>query len=90
MTSMNRTFLVITLLLGPAFLNAETPPENERGWSFAQRFQGNSNTAGVVLKTSSTATYTFNEHVKAYAGVPIYFARETAASGSTSFTSRST
>src|SRR5438128_8661357 len=85
MTCMNRTLLIMTMLLVPAFLSAETPPDNERGWSFSQRFQGSSNSAGVVLKTSSTATYTFNQYVKAYAGVPIYFARETAVSGATSF-----
>jgi hypothetical protein len=63
------------MLLLPALLYAEGADE-ERGWSFSQRFQGSSNYAGVVLKTNSTATYSFNQHLKTYAGFPVYLTRE--------------
>src|SRR5436190_8299854 len=83
----NRTLLLMTLLIVPALVRGEGQQEpGERGWSFSQRFQGSSNAAGVVLKTSSTAEYSFNRHVRAYTGIPIYIARETAASGSGSGT----
>ena len=65
------------MLLLPALLYAEGADE-ERGWSFSQRFQGSSNYAGVVLKTNSTATYSFNQHLKTYAGFPVYLTRESA------------
>jgi hypothetical protein len=76
--------LALTLLATPAIINAQGASDNG-GWSFAQRFQGSSNSLGVILKTSSTATYNFNEHIKAYAGVPAYFTREASSSGNTSF-----
>jgi hypothetical protein len=64
------------MLLLPVLLYAQGVSDDERGWSFSQRFQGSSNYAGVVLKTNSTATYSFNSHLKTYAGFPIYFTRE--------------
>jgi hypothetical protein len=81
---MNRTLLTVMLLSLPAFLNAQGS-EDDHGWSFAQRFQGSSNMAGVVLKDSSTATYSFNEHFKLYAGVPFYFTRQATTPGGTNF-----
>ncbi|HLH29609.1 MAG TPA: hypothetical protein VKY31_00295 [Terriglobia bacterium] len=83
-----RTLPLIAMLLIPVFVSAETPAEEDHGWSFAQRFQGISNSAGLILKTSSTATYSFNANIKAYAGLPVYFARAASTSGSsTSFMS---
>jgi hypothetical protein len=75
----------MTSLLIPVLAHAEAPPEGLQGWTFSQRFQGSSNAAGVVLKTSSTATYSFNRYIKAYAGIPVYFARATSSTGSTEF-----
>jgi hypothetical protein len=81
------TIMTIALLLVPALLQDAAASDDARGWSFSQRFQGTSNSAGVVLKTNSTLGYTFNEHVKAYAGLPAYFTRESSSgsSGSTTF-----
>jgi hypothetical protein len=76
---------MMTSLLMPVFANAETPTETQQGWTFSQRFQGSSNVAGVVLKTSSTAMYSFNRYIKVYAGIPVYFARATSSTGSTQF-----
>jgi hypothetical protein len=72
-------------VLIPVFAHAETPAESQTGWTFSQRFQGSSNAAGIVLKASSTATYSFNRYIKTYAGIPVYFARATASNGSTEF-----
>src|SRR5438128_1988385 len=81
-------WIAITLLLIPAFLHGAAASDDERGWTFSQRFQGSSNAAGIVLKTNSTVGYNFNRHVEAYGGLPVYFARQspsTSASGTTSF-----
>lgn len=77
-----RTLVVIALLLIPVFVRAEGPPEDDHGWSFAQRFFGISNASGLILKTSSTATFSFNANIKAYAGLPVYFARQSSATTS--------
>lgn len=82
--SKDRTLLLMVLLLVPALLHAAAE-DDERGWTFSQRFQGSSNTAGVILKTSSAAIYSFNHYVKAYSGIPVYFARESSSSGATQF-----
>lgn len=86
MTRTGRTLFVTILLAvpAPAVYGAEQIGD-DRGWSFSQRFQGSSNSAGVVLKTNSTVTYRFNRHVEAYAGIPVYFAREASTSGGTKF-----
>ncbi len=82
-----RILLLITLLLMPVFLNAEGVTDGEQRWTFSQRFQGSSNSAGVVLKTDSTALYTFNNHIKGYGGFPIYFAQQKSSSGAHQFMS---
>jgi len=73
------------VLLLPALLQAQAAPsgDEERGWSFAQRFQGSTNSAGVILKTNSTLFYQLNQHVEMYGGVPVYFARESSANSTT-------
>jgi hypothetical protein len=81
---MNRTTLIILMLIAPALVHAGGADDNQ-GWSFSQRFQGTSNGLGTILKTSSAATYNFNEHVKVYAGVPVYFTRAAVSSGNASF-----
>ena len=80
-----RTSLFICLLLAASPMLRAQDGSEYRGWSYSQRFQGSSNAAGVILKTSSTAGYAFNRNIKLYAGVPVYFARETSSAGDTSF-----
>ncbi len=63
--SSNRIFNVMSLLLVPALLHGAAATDEARGWSFSQRFQGSSNSAGFVLKNSSTVRYIFNDHVEA-------------------------
>jgi hypothetical protein len=86
---MRRKINLITIMsvLVPTLLHA-APGVDDGGWWFSERFQGNSNTAGVVLKANSTVGYTFNEHFEVYSGLPVYFARESSSnttSGTTSF-----
>src|SRR5579883_491552 len=83
-SSMNRTILMMTLLFVPALAHAQAADDN-KGWSFSQRFQGSTNSMGTVLKETSTATYNFNDHFKAYGGVPFYFTKESGSTGSSSF-----
>jgi hypothetical protein len=81
----NRTLLITALLAVAGLRNVTAAADNESGWSFSQRFQGSSNAAGVVLKTNSTAIYSFNDHVKGYGGFPVYFARATSSTGTGPF-----
>jgi hypothetical protein len=81
---LKRTILAGALLLVPLAGFAEGS-EDEQGWSFSQRFQGSSNSLGAIMKTSSTATYSFSQHVKAYGGVPFYFAKESSSASSSQF-----
>src|SRR5215831_16415995 len=79
----NRTYLlVIALLLAPTLLHSAAAPDDERGWWFSERFQGTSNSAGLVLKANSTAGYTVNNQVQVYSGLPVYFTRESASTTS--------
>jgi hypothetical protein len=79
----NRTLVMSALLLVSALGNVMAE-DNDSGWSFSQRFQGSSNAAGAVLKTNSTAIYSFNTHITAYGGFPVYFVK-TASSGTSQF-----
>jgi hypothetical protein len=81
---LKRTILAAALMMVPLAVFAEGS-EDGQGWSFSQRLQGISNSIGVILKTTSTATYSFNQHVKAYSGLPIYFAKEVAPSSNSQF-----
>jgi hypothetical protein len=75
----------IALLFLPAVLQAG---DDGRGWWLAERFQGTSNDAGLVLKANSTVGYTFNGHIQMYSGLPVYFTQassnDTATSGTAS------
>jgi hypothetical protein len=78
-------WICVLVLLLPAVLRAQAAVagDEERGWSFAQRFQGSTNSAGVILKTNSTLFYQFNQHFEMYGGVPVYFARQSSANSTT-------
>jgi hypothetical protein len=47
--------------------------EDGKGWSFSGRFQGSSNSDGLVTKADPTIGYSLNTHVQTYFGVPFYF-----------------
>lgn len=80
----NRIFLMMTVLT-LSVLQCAMAAENDSGWTFSQRFQGTSNAAGVVLKTNSTAIYSFNPHITAYGGFPVYFVKAASSSGTSQF-----
>jgi hypothetical protein len=46
------------------------------GWSLSGRFQGSSNSDGLVLKADPTLGYSFSHHFQTYFGVPFYFVNE--------------
>src|SRR5215831_15329671 len=59
--------LTLMLLALPVFA------QDGKGWSFSGRFQGSSNSDGLVTKADPTIGYLLNPHVQTYAGVPFYF-----------------
>lgn len=65
-----RSLCAILIVVGCAL---PAHADNERGWSFAGRFQGSSNSSGAVLKANPSLGYTFNRHVQTYVGLPYYF-----------------
>jgi hypothetical protein len=46
------------------------------GWTLSGRFQGSSNSEGLVLKADPTLSYSFNRHFQTYFGLPAYFVNE--------------
>ena len=54
--------------------------EDDRGWNFAARFSGSSNSSGVVLKADPSLDYRFNRYFQTYAGLPVYFVNESSTS----------
>jgi hypothetical protein len=50
--------------------------EEGQGWSLSGRFQGSSNSDGLVLKADPTLGYSFNRHFQTYFGLPVYFVNE--------------
>jgi hypothetical protein len=50
--------------------------QDSAGWSLSGRFQGSSNSDGMVLKADPTLGYSFNRHFQTYLGVPVYFVNE--------------
>ena len=50
--------------------------EDGHGWTFSGRFQGSSNSSGLVMKADSTLGYSFNRTFQTYVGLPVYFVNE--------------
>jgi hypothetical protein len=63
--------LIIVLFAFPALAEQEG-----EGWSLSGRFQGSSNSDGLILKADPTVGYSFNHHFQTYFGVPFYFVNE--------------
>jgi hypothetical protein len=68
---MRQVLVILMLVLPPGAMAQEG-----RGWLFEQRLQGSSNSSGLVLRSDSSAGYRFNDHFDVYAGVPVYFVRD--------------
>jgi hypothetical protein len=50
--------------------------QGNQGWSLSGRFQGSSNSDGLVLKADPRVGYSFNHHFQTYFGLPAYFVNE--------------
>jgi hypothetical protein len=50
--------------------------EDGQGWTFSGRFQGSSNSSGLVMKADPTLGYNFNRHFQTYMGVPFYLVNQ--------------
>jgi len=69
-----RICLAAFFVLAPFALEAFA--EDGQGWTFSGRFQGSSNSSGLVTKADPTLGYSFSRHFQAYAGMPFYFVNE--------------
>ena len=74
------TVLMVVALALPVL--AEDGP----GWTFSERFQGSSNSSGLVMKEDSTLGYSFSKSFRTYVGVPFYFVKESSTTSTTSTT----
>jgi len=63
--------------------------EDGKGWTFSERFQGSSNSSGLVMRADSTLGYSFSKSFRTYVGVPVYFVNESSSSSTTSTTQTS-
>jgi hypothetical protein len=59
-------FLIVMAFVSPIFA------QENRGWGFNGRFQGDNNSSGLVMKFDPALGYTFSPHVRAYGGLPFY------------------
>jgi hypothetical protein len=50
--------------------------QDGEGWTLSARFQGSSNSDGLILKADPTLGYSFNRHFQTYFGLPAYFVNE--------------
>src|SRR5215510_10928622 len=49
--------------------------EDGQGWTFSGRFQGSSNSSGLVIKADPTLGYSFSRTFQTYVGLPVYFVK---------------
>jgi len=70
-------YLSVLLILIVCALPAQA---EERGWIFSGRFNGSSNSSGLILKADPTVGYNFNRSFQTYAGVPFYFVNPSSSS----------
>jgi hypothetical protein len=76
----------LLILSGTNLANAQTSPKpagKDNGFVFYEDFEGSSNTDGQVMALASSATYHFNQHFSAGAGIPIYFDHASSATAGT-------
>ena len=50
--------------------------EDGQGWTFSGRFQGSSNSSGLIMKADPTVGYIFNPHLQTYMGLPFYMVNQ--------------
>jgi hypothetical protein len=69
-----RGFWLVSIMIVGSALPALS--EEVGGWTLSGRFQGSSNSDGLVLKADPTLGYSFNHYFQTYFGVPFYFVNE--------------
>jgi hypothetical protein len=70
---MTRTMRLLSSVLTVVLLAMPVFAEEGKGWTFSGRFQGSSNSDGLVTKADPTIGYGLNPHVQTYFGIPFYF-----------------
>ena len=65
------------ILLASGAAAAES--EGSQGFTLYERFQGSSNTLGLVTRLDTSIGYNFNRHFGVDAGIPVYFVRPSGA-----------
>jgi hypothetical protein len=70
---MTRTMRLLCSVLTVVLLAMPVFAEEGKGWTFSGRFQGSSNSDGLVTKADPTIGYGLNPHVQTYFGIPFYF-----------------
>jgi hypothetical protein len=60
--------------------------EDGQGWTFSGRFQGSSNSSGLVMKADPTLGYSFSRTFQTYVGLPVYFVKDSSTTSPTSTT----
>jgi hypothetical protein len=79
--------VIITILAGlAAAQNSPKPAAEESGITAYMQFGGTANSDGAIYELNSSVGYDFNSHFGLAAGVPIYFIRPAASTGSNSAT----
>lgn len=68
-----RSFCAVLIILG---WTLPLGAEDDRGWTFSGRFQGSSNSSGIITKLDPSLGYSFSRHFQTYAGLPVYFVNE--------------
>src|SRR6516162_4877087 len=68
--------LWLVLIVVVVFAFPALAEQDGSGWTLSGRFQGSSNSDGLVLKADPTLGYSFNHHFQTYFGVPFYFVNE--------------
>jgi hypothetical protein len=63
--------------------------EDGPGWSFSGRFQGSSNSSGLVMKADPTLGYSFSRNFQTYVGLPVYFVKDSSTTSTSSTTQTS-
>ena len=63
--------------------------QDGQGWTFSGRFQGSSNSSGLVMKADPTLGYSFSRNFQTYVGLPVYFVKDSSTTSTASTTQTS-
>src|SRR5215813_11915245 len=78
-----RSFCIVFIVVASAL---PVLAEDGQGWTFSGRFQGSSNSSGLVMKADPTLGYSFSRTFQTYVGLPVYFVKDSSTISTTSTT----